>query len=60
MKRPTAGPPRALQFRIQGVSPGTSLTTLLVNGRSVRLGYDAILNQDSAEHRVNLSVNAGF
>ena len=40
--------------------PGASLTALLANGWSVRLSYDAILNPDSAEHRVNLSVNAGF
>ena len=42
------------------ITPGASLTALLANGWSVRLGYEAILNQDSAEHRVNLSVNAGF
>jgi autotransporter-associated beta strand protein len=42
------------------VTPGASLTALLGNGWSVRVGYDAILNQDSSEHRVNLSVNAGF
>jgi hypothetical protein len=29
-------------------------------GWSVRLGYSAILSPASAEHRVDLSVNAGF
>jgi outer membrane autotransporter protein len=42
------------------IHPGVSLVAILANGRSVRLGYEASLNRDSAEHRVNLSVNAGF
>ena len=41
-------------------NPGVSLTALLAQGWSVRLGYDATLNQDFAEHRINLSINAGF
>jgi uncharacterized protein with beta-barrel porin domain len=42
------------------INPGASLSALLPNGWSVRLSYDAILNRDSAEHRLNLSLNAGF
>ena len=42
------------------INPGASLSALLPNGWTVRLSYDAILNRDSAEHRVNLSLNAGF
>ena len=42
------------------INPGVSLTALLAQGWSVRLGYDATLNQDFAEHRINLSINAGF
>jgi hypothetical protein len=42
------------------VNPGVSLSALLANGWTVRLSYDAILNPQSAEHRVNLSVGAGF
>ena len=35
-------------------------SALLRNGWTVRLSYDAILNPQAAEHRVNLSLNAGF
>ena len=42
------------------INPGASLSALLPNGWTVRLSYDAILNPQSAEHRVNLSLNAGF
>ncbi len=42
------------------INPGASLSALLPNGWTVRLSYDAILNPQSAEHRVNLSINAGF
>ncbi|WP_396180236.1 autotransporter domain-containing protein, partial [Flavobacterium sp.] len=44
----------------ESFNPGASLSALLPNGWSVRLGYDAILNPQYAEHRINLSVNAGF
>ena len=44
----------------EAFNPGASLSALLPNGWSVRLGYDAILNPQYAEHRINLSVNAGF
>jgi fibronectin-binding autotransporter adhesin len=42
------------------INPAASLTALLANGWSVRLGYEAILNPQFAEHRVNLSVNSDF
>lgn len=42
------------------VNPGMGLTTQWASGWSVKLGYEAILNRNAAEHRVNLSVNAGF
>jgi fibronectin-binding autotransporter adhesin len=42
------------------INPGASLAALLPNGWTVRLSYDAILNPQSAEHRINLSLNAGF
>jgi autotransporter-associated beta strand protein len=42
------------------INPSASLSALLPNGWTVRLSYDAILNPQSAEHRVNLSVGAGF
>jgi hypothetical protein len=42
------------------INPGASLAALLPNGWTVRLSYDAILNPQSAEHRLNLSVGAGF
>jgi uncharacterized protein YhjY with autotransporter beta-barrel domain len=42
------------------INPGASLTALLPNGWSVRLSYEAILNQASDEHRASLSLNAGF
>jgi outer membrane autotransporter protein len=42
------------------INPGASLTVLGGQGWSVRLGYNAILSPASAEHRVDLSVNAGF
>jgi uncharacterized protein with beta-barrel porin domain len=42
------------------INPGASLSAILANGWTVRLSYDAILNPQSAEHRVNLSVGAGF
>jgi autotransporter-associated beta strand protein len=44
----------------ESFNPGASLSALLPNGWSVRLGYDAILNPQYAEHRINLSVNVGF
>ena len=42
------------------VNPGASLSALLPNGWTVRLSYDAILNPQYAEHRINLSLNTGF
>ncbi len=42
------------------INPGASLTVLGGQGWSVRLGYSSILSPSSAEHRVDLSVNAGF
>lgn len=42
------------------INPGASLSALLPNGWSVWLSYDAILNPQFAEHRINLSVNTGF
>ncbi|MCS6242595.1 MAG: autotransporter outer membrane beta-barrel domain-containing protein [Opitutus sp.] len=42
------------------INPGASLSALLPNGWTVRLSYDAILNPQYSEHRVNLSLNAGF
>ena len=42
------------------INPGASLSALLPNGWTMRLSYDAILNPQFAEHRVNLSVGAGF
>ncbi len=42
------------------INPGASLTVMGGQGWSVRLGYSAILSPASAEHRVDLSVNAGF
>jgi hypothetical protein len=42
------------------INPSASLSAILANGWTVRLSYDAILNPQSAEHRVNLSVGAGF
>jgi uncharacterized protein with beta-barrel porin domain len=42
------------------INPGASLSAILANGWTVRLSYDAILNPQAAEHRVNLSVGAGF
>ena len=42
------------------LNPGASLSAILSNGWTARLSYDAILNPQSAEHRVNLSLNAGF
>ncbi|MCS6244731.1 MAG: hypothetical protein H2172_12850 [Opitutus sp.] len=43
------------------INPGTSsLSALLPNGWTVRLSYDAILNPQYSEHRVNLSVGAGY
>jgi uncharacterized protein with beta-barrel porin domain len=44
----------------EAINLGASLSALLPNGWSVRLGYDAILNPQFSEHRINLSVNAGF
>jgi hypothetical protein len=32
----------------------------MANGITLRLSYDAIVNKDTAEHRVNFSVGAGF
>jgi uncharacterized protein YhjY with autotransporter beta-barrel domain len=42
------------------INPGASLSALLANGWTVRLSYDAILNPQYAEHRVNFSFGAGF
>ncbi|MCS6273319.1 MAG: autotransporter domain-containing protein [Opitutus sp.] len=42
------------------INPGASLSAVLPTGWTVRLSYDAILNPQSAEYRVNLSVGAGF
>jgi autotransporter-associated beta strand protein len=42
------------------INPGASLEAIMANGFTLRLSYEAIVNKDSAEHRVNFSVGAGF
>ena len=42
------------------INPGVSLSALLANGCTVQLSYEAILNNNFAEHRVNLSIGAGL
>jgi hypothetical protein len=42
------------------INPGASLEAIMANGITLRLSYDAIVNKDTAEHRVNFSVGAGF
>jgi fibronectin-binding autotransporter adhesin len=42
------------------VNPGVSLTAILTKGWSVRLSYDGIINNETADHRFNLNVGKEF
>ena len=42
------------------INPGAGLTAILANGWSVRLSYNAVLNQQTTSHQLDLSVSTGF